>query len=141
MNHGKVEVVGVPHEVYERPATPFVYGLSARSTVLSAVLAPGMCWVNTARRTTTALPRVNWEVEAHIRPHELQIDLNPSAPGLPATVERVRALVPTPVSELLALTASAGGRDQPRKAAELRLQSARLRPRPRGSACSSPALI
>ena len=26
MDHGRVEQVGTPQEVYERPATPFVYG-------------------------------------------------------------------------------------------------------------------
>ena len=26
MNHGEIEQIGTPHEVYERPATPFVYG-------------------------------------------------------------------------------------------------------------------
>ena len=27
MNHGDIEQIGTPHEVYERPATPFVYGV------------------------------------------------------------------------------------------------------------------
>jgi putative spermidine/putrescine transport system ATP-binding protein len=36
MNKGRVEQIGKPHEVYERPATPFVAGFLGKTNVLAA---------------------------------------------------------------------------------------------------------
>jgi putative spermidine/putrescine transport system ATP-binding protein len=36
MNKGRVEQIGRPHEIYERPATPFVAGFLGKTNVLSA---------------------------------------------------------------------------------------------------------
>lgn len=38
-NHGRIEQVGSPAEVYERPATPFVAGFVGTSNVLSGEVA------------------------------------------------------------------------------------------------------
>ena len=68
MDHGKVEQVGSPTEVYERPATPFVYGFLGASNRFAggAGEAPGVA-----------------------RPHEVTIATQPDARGVEVTVSRV----------------------------------------------------
>jgi len=68
MDHGRVEQVGSPTEVYERPATPFVYGFLGASNRFPA---PG------AREPGFA------------RPHEVEIATQPLAGGIEAAVGRV----------------------------------------------------
>ncbi|MDM4764740.1 sulfate ABC transporter ATP-binding protein [Pelomonas sp. SE-A7] len=66
MDHGKVEQVGTPAEVYERPATPFVYG-----------------FLGAANRFADA------GRQSFVRPHEMQVHTEAGATGWPATVARV----------------------------------------------------
>jgi len=67
MDHGRVEQVGSPSEVYEHPATPFVYGFLG-----AANRFPG--------RGEGAL--------GYARPHEVTIATTPTD-GVPASVNRV----------------------------------------------------
>jgi sulfate/thiosulfate transport system ATP-binding protein len=67
MDHGRIEQVGSPAEVYERPATPFVYGfLGASNRLQDARGALGFA-----------------------RPHEVTIATTPVVQGTEATVSRV----------------------------------------------------
>ncbi|MEO3692241.1 sulfate/molybdate ABC transporter ATP-binding protein [Roseateles paludis] len=124
MNHGKVEQVGAPHEVYEQPATPFVYGFLGAVNRFVGQAGAGHVLLGEHRLPHDHSAAPGTEVEAYIRPHELQINLNPNAPGLPATVERVLSFGANARVELL------GANGQPleaeisrEKAAELRLQT------------------
>ncbi|WP_349742411.1 sulfate/molybdate ABC transporter ATP-binding protein [Roseateles cavernae] len=66
MDHGKVEQVGTPAEVYERPATPFVYGFLGTTNRLEYEGRP-----------------------AFVRPHQLQVHTQPGSEGWSAQVSRV----------------------------------------------------
>jgi sulfate transport system ATP-binding protein len=79
MDHGKVEQVGTPQQVYEQPATPFVYGFLG--AVNRFERADEIALLGQAQ---PAGP-----VQAYARPHELAILTDPTAQGLPARVERV----------------------------------------------------
>jgi sulfate transport system ATP-binding protein len=68
MDHGQVEQVGSPTEVYEHPATPFVYGFLGASNRFP-------------QRAGGAL--------GFARPHEVAIATQPVASGIPAQVSRV----------------------------------------------------
>jgi len=68
MDHGRVEQVGSPTEVYERPATPFVYGFLGASN---------------------RFPARAGEALGFARPHEVTIATQPDARGVEATVSRV----------------------------------------------------
>ncbi len=93
MNKGKVEQVGTPQEVYEHPATPFVYGF------LGAVnLFHGRIDGEHVRVGEAVLPHDGRDanhgadVIGFARPHELEITSDLSAPnGIDATVTRVLA--------------------------------------------------
>ncbi|MDP9364710.1 MAG: sulfate ABC transporter ATP-binding protein [Chloroflexota bacterium] len=65
MNHGRVEQVGTPLELYERPATEFVMGF---------------------------VGKVNRVGDAYIRPHEVRLSEPGKAPNARATVERLVTL-------------------------------------------------
>ena len=68
MDHGRVEQVGSPTEVYERPATAFVYGFLGASN---------------------RFPARAGEALGFARPHEVTIATQPDARGVEATVSRV----------------------------------------------------
>ncbi|HKW83283.1 MAG TPA: TOBE-like domain-containing protein, partial [Burkholderiaceae bacterium] len=68
--HGKVEQVGSPTEVYEQPATPFVYGFLGAANRFPSGAAPG-----------TEL--------GFARPHEVVIATQAAPGGVEATVSRV----------------------------------------------------
>jgi sulfate/thiosulfate transport system ATP-binding protein len=65
MNHARIEQVGTPIELYERPSTEFVMGFVGEATQL------GDRWV---------------------RPHDLQIVLDPAPDAVEAIVERITYL-------------------------------------------------
>ena len=77
MNHGSVEQVGTPGEVYERPATPFVFG-----------------FLGAANRFPGA------HGDAFARPHEVGICTEPAAHGHQARVSRVLSFGATSRVEL-----------------------------------------
>jgi len=68
MDHGRVEQVGAPTEVYEHPATPFVYGFLGASNEFPGRVAGG---------------------RGFARPHEVVIATQPAAGGTEAVVRRV----------------------------------------------------
>ena len=70
MDHGKVEQIGSPTEVYERPATPFVYGFLGAANRFPSGSA-GTAELGFAR------------------PHEVAIATQPADGGVEATVSRV----------------------------------------------------
>jgi len=92
MDHGRVEQVGSPTEVYERPATPFVYGFLGAVNRFEGRSEGGVLRVGD-QLLAQGLPGAGAQpqglVQAYARPHELQIIPQVDAPGLPATVERV----------------------------------------------------
>lgn len=78
MNHGRVEQIGSPAEVYENPATPFVMSFIGAVNVLS----PDATWQSLPH----TLPS-NGEV--FLRPHDIEI-FSTAVPGsLRATVQRL----------------------------------------------------
>jgi sulfate/thiosulfate transport system ATP-binding protein len=88
MDHGRVEQVGTPQEVYERPATPFVYGFLGAVNRFVGRSSGGVLHMG-EHQLPHAGEHGDGEVQAYARPHELRISTDESAPGLSATVERV----------------------------------------------------
>ncbi len=82
MDHGRVEQVGTPSEVYERPATPFVFG-----------------FLGAANR----FPSLGGDKrgDAFARPHEVSISTVPAADSHAAQVSRVLSFGATSRVELI----------------------------------------
>ncbi|HLU76359.1 MAG TPA: sulfate ABC transporter ATP-binding protein [Burkholderiales bacterium] len=101
MNAGRVEQEGAPEEVYERPATPFVYGFLGNVNLFQGRVHEG--WLHVGDDVALETPEYD---AAHdtpavgfARPHEL--DIKRYAPGLPGIrVQLSRALVVGPTARL-----------------------------------------
>lgn len=78
MNHGRVEQVGSPTEVYEHPTTPFVMSFVGPVNVLPIdwpdrrIVAKGLA-----------------QIQAFLRPHDIDIAVSPESGGVSATVQRL----------------------------------------------------
>ena len=110
MDHGRVEQVGTPEEVYRHPATPFVYGFLG-----SVNLFHGRVEGETVRVGDDVLPHEaneldhGAEVVAFARPHELKIVTDPqSTAGIAARVSRVLSFGVTARVELDGVNGSTG---------------------------------
>ena len=93
MNHGKIEQIGSPDEVYSKPATPFVYQFLGNVNVFHSRLHGGYAEVernDSAERAT-----------AFVRPHDIDIAHQPMADGLQASVQHVHPIGPLVRIELL----------------------------------------
>ncbi len=79
MDHGKVEQVGTPEEVYNHPATPFVYGFLGSVNLFHGRVESDQLHIGDSRvpHHDTQI-QYNQDVYAFARPHELEIitDLN-----------------------------------------------------------------
>jgi sulfate transport system ATP-binding protein len=91
MNRGRIEQIGTPEQVYNQPATPFVYGFLG-----SVNLFHGRVEESDLKVGDAVVPQVagefteGAEVYAFARPHELSIVTDPAATeGLSARVVRV----------------------------------------------------
>jgi len=89
MNQAKIEQVGTPQEVYDRPASPFVYQFLGNVNVLRAqVLAEsGLPQVGSAALQADGL--------IYVRPHDIAVSPHePATPGLTAILRYVDAAGP-----------------------------------------------
>ncbi|MGH8548624.1 MAG: sulfate/molybdate ABC transporter ATP-binding protein [Methylococcales bacterium] len=114
LNHGKVEQVGTPEEVYGHPASPFVY-----SFLGSVNFFHGRMEGETLRVGEEVLPHETHdfdhgaEVIAFARPHELDIITDATAPtdsptGVAARIGRILAFGMTARVELDGVNGSTG---------------------------------
>jgi sulfate/thiosulfate transport system ATP-binding protein len=103
MNHGKIEQVGTPDEVYNHPASPFVYDFIGSVNRFRAHVHQGRAYVGDA-----ALPVPEFagaEAAAafsYVRPHEIEILRAPDhRPAIPAVVLSSSAAGPVARIELI----------------------------------------
>ncbi|HEU4728066.1 MAG TPA: sulfate ABC transporter ATP-binding protein [Kofleriaceae bacterium] len=91
MNHGKIEQVGAPAEVFEHPANDFVMRFLGHVNVLEADIAGGRARVGDV---TIALGSHHDDARGrvYVRPHEVDIARSPSDGALAARVLRVTPL-------------------------------------------------
>ncbi|MHB1206732.1 MAG: sulfate/molybdate ABC transporter ATP-binding protein [Rhodospirillaceae bacterium] len=98
MNQGVIEQIGTPEEVYDTPATPFVYEFLGNVNRIPCRIKDGKVslWgIDVAAETHdgTPIPAGDTAGFAYVRPHD--IDLIPAGPGEPAVVRHVAAAGPT----------------------------------------------
>ncbi|MDC7690281.1 sulfate/molybdate ABC transporter ATP-binding protein [Vogesella indigofera] len=91
MNHGRVEQIGSPAEVYQQPATPFVYGFLGAANRFEGQSSAGGIAIGNATLTAEQNGQ-HGEVIAFVRPHELDIVRHEFGHGIPARISRVLTL-------------------------------------------------
>jgi sulfate transport system ATP-binding protein len=102
MNRGRIEQVGTPTEVYERPASPFVYGFLGNVNLFHGRASDGALHVEGAvfdapdHAAAQDAPAM-----AFARPYEIEIErYSPGQPGIVAQLSRTLAVGPTVRLEL-----------------------------------------
>lgn len=102
MNAGRIEQVGSPREVWETPATPFVYGFLGDVNQLPGQAAGGV-W----RHADLALPAPELAqpgalaATAYVRPHEIEVlPYAPRQPGIPVRLAHAYLAGPSAYLEL-----------------------------------------
>jgi len=110
MDHGKVEQIGTPEEVYRHPATPFVYGFLGSVNFFHGRVDGESVLVGEDTLQHEAHDFEHGaEVVAFARPHELEIDTNPaSTAGISARINRILAFGVTARVELDGINGSTG---------------------------------
>jgi sulfate transport system ATP-binding protein len=108
MNEGRVEQSGTPEEVYEHPATPFVYGFLGDVNLFHGRINQGK--VNIGEGELDApewADAKNQAGVAYVRPYDVAVGASPGASSLEARVRHVRTFGPM---VRLDLELKAGGR-------------------------------
>jgi sulfate transport system ATP-binding protein len=102
MNKGKVEQVGTPEEVYNHPASPFVYGFLGNVNLFHGRVHQGILNTGGAALPVSNLNEADQlETIGYVRPHELDIDhYTPGAEGIVAQLKRAHAIGPLAQLEL-----------------------------------------
>jgi sulfate transport system ATP-binding protein len=104
-DHGRVEQIGVPDEVYDHPATSFVYGFLGHANKVPSRVQQG---VATIGHSSIAAPEYASIVDAtgtaYIRPHDLDIVDDAKDAAFSAKVDHIVKLGSTVRLELVDLT-------------------------------------
>jgi putative spermidine/putrescine transport system ATP-binding protein len=119
MNAGRIEQVGAPTQVYERPATPFVASFLGKTNVIAVEVradGAGTAAVIGEARWPLAARVVPGRASASIRPEKISFALDGAGTGLAGTV-RTRVFqgahwlyqVDTPAGALVVIRQNAGG--------------------------------
>ncbi|MFT3851078.1 MAG: sulfate ABC transporter ATP-binding protein [Propionivibrio sp.] len=90
MNHGRIEQIGTPDEVYSNPASPFVYQFLGNVNVFHSRVHGS--WADVGQASSAETP--DGEALAFVRPHDIDIEHGPVSGGLEATVQDVHAIGP-----------------------------------------------
>jgi sulfate transport system ATP-binding protein len=95
MNEGQVEQVGSPEDVYDHPATPFVYNFLGRVNLFHARMHDGRAHIG---EMAVDLPEhaAQAPLIGYVRPHEIELERAEAYHALAvlATVARIQAIGP-----------------------------------------------
>ena len=98
---GKIEQIGTPEEIYDKPASPFVYDFLGNVNLFSGRVRDGSMLIG---ETEFALSEKTGEEKssaiAFVRPHDIRVTRATTGPALSATVVRSNAAGPVANLEL-----------------------------------------
>jgi sulfate transport system ATP-binding protein len=101
MNEGRVEQSGTPEAVYDRPATPFVYGFLGDVNFFHGRLHQGRMSIGESELEVPEWSEVRNQVgEAFVRTYDVQLHGSPKDGALPAVVRHVHSFGPVVRVEL-----------------------------------------
>jgi sulfate transport system ATP-binding protein len=93
LNRGRVEQMGPPQELYDRPSTPFVTEFLGSVNILRGESASGMARLADGVHVTSELNGKIPPVSVYVRPHDLDLNRERNGqPAWPARVVRVKPL-------------------------------------------------
>lgn len=108
MNRGNIEQIGSPEEVYDTPATPFVYQFLGHVNLFHGRVARGKAQVGELEIPAPDLANIeDSAVVAYVRPHEWDVLEHSAQDALTAQVNEVSIVGPTVRIELTAQVSGA----------------------------------
>ena len=90
MHEGRVEQVGTPAEVYDKPATPFVAGFVGSANVLSGHVVDGQVHLGAFQVPGADHLEEGAAAAAYVRPHDVRVSKEET--GVRGTIERMATL-------------------------------------------------
>jgi sulfate transport system ATP-binding protein len=103
MDHGRIEQVGSPAEVFDQPASDFVLRFLGQVNVLRGTVGHGRARVGDVDIAAPDHAGADQAAKVYVRPHELDVTPGSSAGGLPAQIVRL-----TPLGAALRVELDAG---------------------------------
>jgi sulfate transport system ATP-binding protein len=102
MNEGRIEQSGTPEEVYDRPATPFVYGFLGDVNLFHGRIHQGRVDIGVSELDAPEWADARDQAGvAYVRTYEVELDPSPSSSSsLQAVVRHIRAFGPVVRLEL-----------------------------------------
>ena len=101
LRNGSIEQIGTPEEIYDKPASPFVYDFLGNVNLFSGRVKDGAVVIgDTEFATTDAAGEVDSTAVAFVRPHDIRVTRQAAGPALAATVIRSNAAGPVANLEL-----------------------------------------
>jgi len=80
MNQGRIEQVGTPGEVYDRPNSPFVFSFIGESSALPVRVDRGKVWLDDTALDVNTGGVPNGPAQLYLRPHDIEVvDNEPGA--------------------------------------------------------------
>jgi sulfate transport system ATP-binding protein len=91
MNRGRIEQIGTPDEVYDHPATPFVYNFLGNVNLFHGRVHQGKIMVGDIELDVSSNPEGHdAPVAAYVRPHDIEIErVCNGEPMIEAIVQRI----------------------------------------------------
>jgi len=83
MNHGRVEQIGTPAEIYDQPATPFVMGFIGAVNVLTQGA------IHVAGQSADAPADTPADAQLFVRPHDVEVFRDPQKGTVPVELRRL----------------------------------------------------
>ena len=101
LRDGKIEQIGTPEEIYDRPASPFVYDFLGNVNLFSGRVKDGAMVIGgTAFAAADAAGEADSDAVAFVRPHDIRVTRQANGPALVALVIRSNAAGPVANLEL-----------------------------------------
>jgi len=102
MNHGRIEQAGTPTQIYDSPATPFVYQFLGNVNSLECHIRDGVAQIGSLTLPASAYAGVQEAAGlAFVRPHDLLLSKPGDGAGAQAEVRHISILGPLVRVELL----------------------------------------
>lgn len=97
MNKGKIEQLGTPSEVYDQPASPFVYDFLGNVNLFHGRLDQGKLNIGSAQLDAPEHSHANGtEAVGYVRPHHLKVErVRQNADEIAATITFMHSIGPT----------------------------------------------
>jgi sulfate transport system ATP-binding protein len=94
MNKGKIEQIGTPSEVYEKPASPFVYNFLGSVNLFHGRVTNGQAQIGSLKVDAPAhVAGTDTQAVGFVRPHELDVTReNPGGQSIYAKITHIHAI-------------------------------------------------